>query len=301
MPELYNKPALSFQQQLDGLIQRGLSVQDPESALSALSSISYYRLSAYWHPFRTKDDAGNTTDQFFPTADFQEAIKLYEFDRELRLLIIDAIERVEVAVRTQITYHLGCKYGTFGHTEPANFHPLFDHSRWTRKLDADATKSSEEFIRHYRSRYTGFPKLPVWMATEILTFGGLSMLYRGLVNDDKRSVASHFNIHFKRLENWLHTLTYLRNLCAHHSRLWNRELSIRPDRINEPLWQPPITPRNDRLFYILLVLRFLLNQTGNGNDWKNAVIALVAPFADIERYRLAMGIPENWQEHPLWK
>lgn len=220
---------------------------------------------------------------------------------------MDAIERIEVLIRTRITYHISHSYGPFGHTSATNFHPNFNHSAWLKKLNNEAERSSEEFIRHYKENYTGFPKLPIWMLTEVMSFGALSFLYQGLQNDqktgieDKKAISGYFGLHYKKLGDWLHTLTYIRNICAHHCRLWNRELAIRPDKSKNSKWLPPTTPRTDRIFYILLILRYLLRHSGNEDAWALDITALLEPMIRNDSYRKSMGIPENWKEHPLWK
>lgn len=307
MLEQYNKPALSFEQQLAHLKQRGLLVDDETGSLRLLAAISYYRLSGYWYPFRQRDEQGRVRSHFVPGTRFEQVVALYEFDRKLRSLVLDALERVEIAVRTRITYHIGHKYGAFGHADATNFHSGFGHDRWLAKLEEEAQRSSDEFIRHYKTKYKGFPRIPVWMLTEVMSFGALSFFYKGLRNDrragveDKKAVADYFGLHHKRLGDWLHTLTYIRNVCAHHSRLWNRELAIRPDKSKDPLWLPPATPRNDRIFYVLLMLRHLLRHSGNGDSWAREVTELLVPMAAIQPYRIAMGLPEQWKEHPIWK
>lgn len=307
MPELYNKPALSFDEQLQKLEAHGMVIGDRASALKHLSTISYYRLSGYWYPFRQRDGQGKVTSQFNEGISFEQVLELYEFDRQLRSLVLDAIERVEVAIRTQITYHMAHTYGAFAHTDHRNFHPGFDHASWLSKLEYETTRSSDEFIRHFKNKYKGYPAIPVWMLTEVMSLGALSFFYKGLQNnqkagiEDKKAVAQHFNIHHKRLGNWLHILTYVRNICAHHSRLWNRELAIRPDQNKAAEWSSPITPRNDRIFYILLMLRHLLRGTGNGDIWAKETTDLLETIVIDKRWRAAMGIPENWKEHPVWK
>ncbi len=301
MVETYQKPALTFDAQLDLLQSRGLVVNDREHALSQLSTISYYRLSAYWYPFRVRDPHGDVTDDLIDATSFDDVINLYEFDRHLRLLIIDAIERIEVYIRTLITYHLGHTYGAFGHTDATNFHPQFRHEGWIRKLEDEAARSSDAFITHYKSKYDGFPTLPIWVITEVMSLGSLSFCYKGLKHDDKKIISEKIGLHHKRLADWLHKLTYIRNVCAHHSRLWNRELSIRPEGSKAPEWNPPLTPRNDRIFYILLMLRYLLKTTNNGDSWCQQCMELIEPFAEKDEWRIAMGMPEDWKEHPVWK
>lgn len=237
--QLYQKPALSFLQQLEHLEGKGMIFTDPANALTQLASISYYRLSGYWFPFRVRNEFGYVTSQFEPETYFDLVIELYEFDRKLRVLVLDAIERVEVAIRTQFTYHIGHTYGAFGHANAQNFHPSFNHQSWLQKLEGETSRSNDEFINHFKRKYQGFPTIPIWMLTEVMSLGALSFGYQGLINnqrdgiEDKKAIAQHFNFHYKRLGDWLHTLTYVRNICAHHSRLWNRELAIKPDKVKE--------------------------------------------------------------------
>lgn len=300
----YAKPPLTFDDQLVKLTDRGIEILDPNLARQQLSLISYYRLSGYWYPYRLRDAADRVTDQVRPGTRWDEIVVLYEFDRRLRLLTLDAMERIEIAVRTQLTYHFAHRHGAFGHTDAANFHRGFaerKHAVWLDKAQDEATKSRDAFILHFRNKYEGFPDVPIWMLTELMSLGTLSWLYSGMRNDDKKPVAAHFNLHYKRLRDWLHTLTVVRNVCAHHSRLWNRQLSVRPDEQLEREWQPPVTPRNDRIFYVLLMLRYLMKCDGNGDDWAANMDALLEPICENPEWREAMGVPENWQEHPLWR
>ena len=219
----------------------------------------------------------------------------------LRLLVIDAIERVEVYVRTLITYRIGHTYGAFGHTDPSNFHPNFDHAKWLGKLEIEASRSSDTFIDHYRKKYQGFPTLPIWMITEVMSLGSLSFFYKGLKNDDKRATSTELGLPHQRLVDWLHKFTYIRNVCAHHGRLWNRALAVRPESVPDRIWNQPVTPRKDRVFYILLMLRYLLKTTNYGDNWCEQCNQLIEPIAQEKRWRLAMGLPEDWKEHPIWK
>jgi abortive infection bacteriophage resistance protein len=297
----YSKPPLSFEKQLELLIRRGLIVHSKQLALSKLSIISYYRLSAYWYPFRKRNANKQITDTFIAGTTFKECIRLYEFDRQLRVLMLDAIERIEVAIRTKITYFFAHMYGVFGHCESQNFHPAFNHQDWIEDIQKETCRSKDEFVMHYKEKYSTFPTLPIWMLTETMSLGNLSKLYNGMKNDDKKEIAQQFKVHYKTLTHWLHTLTYIRNICAHHSRLWNREFGIRPEKIKDKEWLPPITPRNDRIFYVLLIARCLLKITQNGEDWFKKVNDLIRPLATHITYRAAMGIPQNWEGHPIWK
>lgn len=297
----YGKPALSYAQQVAQLVARGMSVSEPAAAEAILSKTSYYRLSAYWYPFRLRDAAGTALDAFEPGASFDQVIQLYEFDRELRLLVLDALERVEVTVRTAVTYQLGMAHGAFGHELAGNFHPQFNHADWVTKLRVETDRSTDAFVDHFRNRYSDYPALPIWMCTEVLSIGALSLLYKGMQNGDKAAVAATFGMHPKRLQDWLHVLSYVRNLCAHHSRLWNRDLAIKPRAMAEPEWSAPLLPSNSRLFCVLLMLTVLLNKSGGSLAWRGQCTALLRRLATSPRWRAAMGLPLLWEEHPLWK
>lgn len=229
---------------------------------------------------------------------------LYEFDRHLRLHVLDALERIEIAVRTRFTYHLAHTYGPFGYLDSHNFRAQFGHAHWLKGLQKEAGRSTDKFIEHYKENYKGFPELPIWMMTEVISLGTLSHGYKGLRNDrktgieDQKAIADHFNLHYRRLQDWLHKLTYIRNVCAHHSRLWNRELAVRPDKMREEPWQPPQVPSNERVFIILLMLSWMLHQIGEGEHWRSRLIELLEPVAKDKRWRIAMGMPDDWRNHP---
>jgi abortive infection bacteriophage resistance protein len=296
------KPVLDLDAQLQLLQKRGLIINNWDESLKALANISYYRLSAYWLPFKQRDQTGKVTDFFQGSHTFDKVIEFYEFDRKLRLLVLDAIERVEISVRASVTNYLSNQYGSFMHEKSSNFHNKFSHSEWIMQVKRDIVHSKETFVQHYQDKYTNFPVIPIWMIVEIISFGTLSIFYKGLKNEDKRKIADNYQLHPKSLTHWLHFLTYVRNVCAHHSRLWNRELSIRIrlDGLNK-LWHPPLTPRSDRSFFILLILKYLLNCSGNGENWSSQCEELILPM--LKKYpwiRESMGVTKDWPLHPLW-
>lgn len=299
----YTKPPLTFVDQIDHLEFRGMHFEDKQYAEIKLSSISYYRLSGYWYPYKSRDSNGRITNQFIDNTYFSEIIKLYEFDRRLRLLVLDAIERIEVAIRTQFTYHLGHSYGAFGYANKDNFHQNFKHKVWLKRLNSEVKRSRDDFIAHFNHKYTGYPIVPIWMMTEIMSLGALSFGYEGLKNttEEKKKIAAYFGLHYKKLQDWLHVLTYIRNICAHHSRLWNRSMSIKPSTSGDLRWIQQPVQRNDKIFYILLMLRHLLKAIDSGENWKTEIDKLISPLATKKRWRAAMGMPEDWTEHPLWK
>lgn len=297
------KPPLTFCQQLQTLKNLGLLIESDKFALAYLKAVSYYRLEAYWHPFFEIEQSNTVSDNFKAGIYFSHVTKLYEFDRNLRLLVMDAIERIEVHVRSLFSYQMGHKYGELGYTEATNFHNNFDHANWLEKLKNETVRvrKRETSISDNGNNYSENSTLPVWKVTEIMSLGSLSLGYWGLNHYDKKCISMEFNLHHKCLTEWLHTLTYIRNICSHHGRLWNKKLAIKSSTMRDEKWKPPITPRQDRIFYILLILRYLLLESHIGNEWKNKVEILFGPIVKEERWHEALGVPADWKNHPVWR
>jgi len=294
----YNKPVLSFEQQTDQLLSRGFQA-DRAQLIETLRRVSYYRLTAYWHPFKCPDDT------FAPGTTLDKIWRRYTFDRQLRLLVMDAIERVEVAVlRTLMVEQHVRKYGPFGYRDARNFRPEFagaDHQRMADELDNAMKRSREPFVDHFRTKYFSEPGLPLWMAAEVASFGTLFTFYRSLHLPEQKQLAGQLGLPANVLQSWLFCLNYIRNLCAHHSRLWNRELSIRPlvpDLKNNPEWHQPAAPDNRRTFAVLTLLRWLLLKIAPQSRWTDRLRELLNNYSDIPLN--LVGFPAGWETSPVW-
>jgi abortive infection bacteriophage resistance protein len=241
------------------------------------------------------------SDVFLPGTSFEHLARLYQLDELLRQAFICALSQVEIFLRTLVTYQLTERYGPFVHHEPSVFRKTFDHIKWLESIEGEIIRAQETFIEHFKSKYAGFPKLPLWMAVEVMSFGSLSKLYSGLLPDPQRSISAVFEVHHSVLHNWLHALTYIRNVCAHHSRLWNRELAIRPDIPRKiPAWRK-ISFDNTRVFGITAVLEWITNKallpvSGIEKIYKvmNEIIH------ENDRFKIFMGIPREVTPGLLW-
>lgn len=154
----YQKPFKTYREQVELWISRGLIIDDPISAEHTFGRLNYYRLSAYALPFQKEKD------RFNPGSKWEVIIQLYEFDQELRLLIFEFLEPIEVALRTTIYHYIAKKYGPFGYTDPSNFLPNFSHKDCLNKIKEEQDRSKETFIKHYKEKYPGSQELPIWMA-----------------------------------------------------------------------------------------------------------------------------------------
>ncbi|HZL11563.1 MAG TPA: Abi family protein [Prolixibacteraceae bacterium] len=311
---VYNKPPTTYEQQVEIVKQRGLFVPDEPRAFRYFQQIGYYRLSAFFLPFQLQKD------KFNEGTEFDDIIDLYTFDRKLRLLVFDCIERIEVAIRTQLTYILAHNHNSsHWHDMKAIYKaPYTNQNGKTFDTYQDfqniiqrscTAKKPEVFIKHYLDTYHKPATPPSWMCTELLTIGELSRMYVGLKhNSDRKQIADYFGVHQTVFTSWLHTLTYVRNLCAHHSRLWNRDFAIKPEILLKPkhAWVDGSFNNNSRTFYFLCVLKYLLFEANPHNHLTYKIDELFDKFPNVPIQFL--GIPSNaegellnWKQQALWK
>ena len=294
----FAKAPLSYADQAALLIERGLVVSDPNVLMRQLEAVGYYRLCAYWYPFKQADSS------FVPGTSFDVVWNRYVFDRQLRLAVMDAIERVEIAIRTALVTDLAMRHGAFAHVDPKNFpsaHPA-RHARFLEELRSEAQRSRERFVDHFKATYDEFPDLPIWAAVETMTFGSMFTLFAMSEKKVQKNVARKYGIAGPVLYSWLKTLNYVRNICAHHARLWNRELAIRPtvpDVKNGPEWHRPQSIDTNRMFVVLTILRFLLHRVAPQSAWRDRLFAQFDRFPDVPL--VSMGMDAGWRQHTLWR
>ncbi|OHD65853.1 MAG: hypothetical protein A2176_03285 [Spirochaetes bacterium RBG_13_51_14] len=293
----YTKPPLSFETQADQLIKRGLET-NRELLISRLKAVSYYRLSGYWHPFRIPTD-----DNFKENTTFEQIWHRYVFDRQLRLCFMDAIERIEIALRTDCIYYFSHEYGPFSYLKSENFPNISvaQHNRLLTTIYSETLKSNEIFVKHFNVKYGDeHTMLPLWMIAEIIPFGSLLTFYKGIDKTIKRIISQKYDLSFKIMESWLMTLNTIRNICAHHGRLWNRELGIKPiiPDTKSPEWHTPVKIDNHRMFCILTILRYLLKYIAPQSEWHNRLEKLLNKYPDVPFK--SMGFPDGWEESEIW-
>jgi abortive infection bacteriophage resistance protein len=286
----YSKPALLYEDQLNLLVSRNLICNDRLRALEWLQRIGYYRLSAYFIPFR---DGG--TDNFRDGTDLGNIVDLYKFDGNLRLLVMQAMDRIEVAVRAVITYQTAHNLGVFGYADPANFASSFDHAEFLKLIRREERRSAETFVDHYRTKYTSEMHLPFWMATELISFGALSKMYANLRTKLRKQIAREFNQPAPFFLSWLHALTAIRNTCAHHGRLWNRELAVKPEL--PKAWKAQGID-NKRLYVIALIIQTLLSEVSPDSRWKERLKAHFSAYPSVDLAQ--MQFPTDWQNEAPW-
>jgi abortive infection bacteriophage resistance protein len=318
----YDRPWKSFEDQIDLLKSRGMLIDDHDGALHYLKNLGYYRLSAYWYPFRSfrieKDPATNALkyilhDDFFPNTDFKDAVALYLFDKKLRLLLHDALEYIEVAIRVDIAHLLG-KRNTFAQHSIGELdnglankiiHNLgkTKYENWHNKYGSLLARSKEDFVKHYRQKHGD--EVPIWVAIEVWDFGAMSQLYAMMKYHDKHVIALKYGVtDGKVFESWLRSLNYLRNLVAHHSRVWNRNVIDQPKlpKLGQIDWCQYFIGRADlvaRPFLLLAITAHIIKAIDPASSWPKALQDHLDSFpqqlSDKKLNISDMGVVEGWK------
>ena len=317
MTKKYNKPYLTIPKQLALLQSRGMVVEDEGKAAHYLKTIGYYRLSGYWFLFRQRDDNDPDTllDEFVEGTNFQQIIDLYVFDRKLRLLFLDAIERIEVAMRLEISLLMGGRDPRV-HRKAQYLHHRFItkkarngktiHQNWLEKLDAYTKRSKEHFVENYNRKYDN--ELPIWIAIELWDFGLMSFFLNGMKDKDKNKIAAGFGLpRHDLLTSWMRAINFARNVCAHHARLWNispadQPKLSKPGEVDELEHLVTDKEAQTRIYAHAATIQYLLKRINPGSSWNKRLHTLledlpVAPGISIKN----MGFPNDWQKLDLWK
>ncbi|MFE9579060.1 Abi family protein [Nocardia sp. NPDC006044] len=330
----YDKPFKTHAQQLDLLRERGMHIADEATALRALRNIGYYRLSGYWYIYRVStkfvcalgaEPDIEVGDQFKPGTTFDRVLDLYDFDRRLRLHVLDAIDRVEVALRVRLGYTLGAG-DAFAHLDRAALDEAFtqfdsrnpiasqalwlssEHAKWLTNVRRDEDRSKHEFVKHFKAKY-GMP-LPVWVVTELLTFGSAATLLAGMKQPQKNIIAAGFGIFDEHcdgdgaaLTKWIANLVYLRNTCAHHGRLWNHNVVDQLGRLEgtPDLIHASGVHQRSRIYASLAVLAYLTSQLDPESTWRTDTAAMIeSGLAAIDESPDRIGCPPLWNREPIW-
>jgi abortive infection bacteriophage resistance protein len=275
---LYTKGWKSLDEQLNLMISRGLLLGDypREKALNKLHFIGYYRLSGYSYSFKKSIDS----DQFAENTYFSDIIELYKFDRNLRLLIIDAIERIEIALRSSLSYELG-KIDPFILETDDRYESLRD------VIEEVISTSKEDFCEHFRSKYQR--PYPIWMLLNIIDFGTLIKVYANSDPNIKAKIAYKFGVHSTTVFfSWINSIKFVRNKCAHHARLWNTHI-LRIPRVpkNKPQYKwikgLDFNKRPEaKLWFTLKIIEFMLSTLKASTNWSNKLENLLSEFPKLK-------------------
>lgn len=294
------KPPISIDEQIILLKKRGMLIHDDDQAVHYLKHISYYRLRAYWLPFEIKCAVPNE-HAFNEGTSFEDVVDLYVFDRELRLLIMDAVERIEVSVRASWAYYLATTYGAHGYLDRNLYAKPTHYDEACSLLINEIKRSKDTFIEHYKNKYGDPTEPPIWMTAEVISLGQLSKWIANLkFRKDRKLIAENFKLDEKVYVSIIHHLAYIRNICAHHGRLWNKIFTVTMTIPNYPDYlNISMNSKNLKNIYnTLCIINYLLKITSPNTQWKNKLYELLGRSnVDLK----PMGFPDDWKTFPIWK
>ena len=295
----------SFSQQLELLKNRGLIFEDEQKALGYLKTIGYYRLSGYLYSFRQVDaqNSSHKLDCFIEGSHFEDVKNLYMFDKKLRQLALDALERIEVALRVNISYTLG-RYSSTAYLDSQYFDDNFNHANWVTRhqgVIGNEQRKNNTFVTHHKRHYAA---LPIWVACETWDFGTMSTLFKGMKDSDKDNIAKMYHLQSgSHLQSHLHAFNFIRNVSAHHSRLWNKAIIFQASLkgLNDEQWQ---VLSAKKVFVYFCLIKRMLDGICPHSKWGERFLALLDEFPQVSNNSICleqMGVhvdPNSWQ---LWQ
>lgn len=277
------KPALTITEQIDLLKARGMLIENNEKATEFLQGIHYYRLNVYFH--RLMD----LPDHFRPGTTFGEVMAIYANDSWMRNQIFSILEPIEIKMRAHISHYLGIVYGSDAFYQPGiykNFAFCFDVRN--RCLGEVLRNNQDPVVRHHLEKYAG--KFPIWVIVEYLSFNLLSKYFSSLTEEDKKRIAIiSYSINESLLGRWMHSLSVLRNICAHYGYLYRRVFDVRPMMAKSFDWP---AKKNGLLFAQFLVMRRLSDPL----VWDRHINLLIERTQTDCYFSLRdYGFPDDWQ------
>jgi len=283
------------------MIARGVVVENEILTKHYISKIGYYRFAGYTLPFQV---GGNGIDRHNckDPVKFETILDRYIFDRKLRLFLMDAIERIEVSIRAALSNSIAQNHGPHWYLETNLFISLFDHPRMISEVKRQIGHSPAQqtkrdvFIRHYYDTYDTPDTPPSWMVFEAISFGVISKIFAGLKKSETRDICLPLKIPHDVLDSWLHNISYIRNLCAHHSRVWNRTMTIKPKiaRKHQTKFHS-----NDKIYGAIVAMQILLEEVSPDNSWAERLKTLLEEHPQVPLAN--MGFSANWKDQEFWR
>ncbi|CAI09476.1 conserved hypothetical protein [Aromatoleum aromaticum EbN1] len=314
------KPFKSYAELVALLRGRGMAVTDAGRAERKLGQVGYYRLSGYWYVCRAlcRDEQGravlcSTTrrprreDRFLAGTSFDKVFELYLFDKRLRLLMLDAIERIEVHVRSvvahEVGYHDPLAYQDSRFINPKQTRNFPDRhtgrqrnawSDWLQRQNDQVSRSREDCIDWHRKANKA---MPFWVVVEAWDFGTVSKYFEMLKGTYQNRVCQRLGINNAAvLKTWLQELNILRNRCAHHARIWNQTTSNPLPGLSDPYFHTlgMDAGAGSRLYGLIAVIWFLVRRIGPSSQWLHEIANLIATKPDLPGCTFAvMGFPDE--------
>lgn len=291
---VYSKIAEPYPKTLHRLWNKGLMIDNRPDAENALRTIGYYRLLIYMRHFQSNVAPRN----FRPKTKFSYIVQLYNFDREIRLLTLNAIEKLEVALRTAIINPLAEQYTPHWYLDLSHFDDDIKFHGVMTKIIQGASVKKGLALTHYFDKYHAPVLPPIWLVCEKLTFGALSRFFEALRIDRRKIVGRYIWSYPEHLlVSWFHALAHLRNICAHQDRLWNNAITAYSPESHKTYNADFTHPTS---FYCrAVVIQLLMRELGLNGWWRDSLLALFASCSHVDSHT-HLGFPNGWNTRPVW-
>jgi abortive infection bacteriophage resistance protein len=297
----YNKKALSLTEQIQHLKSKKLIILDEADVEQKLKFISFHRINGYTLGFR--EDKTDYSSNFICGTTFDDIFDCYVFDRELKLLITDALERIEIAIRTVMANILSDRHTPHWYTNFTLFSPSAKYETDIFPTIKREIKRSQRnvFIKHYYDNYNSPEHPPSWVIAEVISFGKWSIMFANLHDADKKAISAEFGFHYEEMKSWLETLSWVRNSCAHHARMWNTSI-LKSPRLKglKKHGYPGTVPNGNCLYASLIIIQIFIKVIAPHSTWKEKLKDLVLKkHSNIPVSTL--GFPKEWETMDFWK
>ena len=253
----------TFEEQVAKLIEHGCEdITSKEYAITILKRINYYRLTAYFLPFRDEESQKYDSNK----VSLEKIYSIYQFDSELRLLLMEYLEDIELYFKTQVAYHHSEQYGALAYKYSKNFNKYHKHDEFMKNLEKELSyRRKDPIYKHHQFKYDS--EFPLWVLVEIFSFGMTSKFYADSPNSVQSLIAKDLNIKITQVRTYLEVAVVLRNYCAHYSRLYYRSFTKVPGQL------PPFMTENVKIKNRLMAQLYAIKQLYTDRDkWNNNFI-----------------------------
>lgn len=299
MKTSFAKQYSSPQQIVKILKSRGMIITDEYKAENYLMNIGYHRLSAYIYPFYKTPKVDLVLKE---GTSFRQVLTLYRFDKKLRMLLFNEIEKIEVAIRSVLA-NIGCQEleDRYWITHREYYANAEKFNQTLSIIEKELSSSKEDYIEGFRHNcIETYP--PAWMITEVLSFGNLNYIYSNISSNQlMKYIAGYFGLKPPVFTSWLTVLANLRNMCCHHARVWNRDFMLNPaePKKTKNKWIDTSKVDKKRIYYRLCIIRYFLSSISPNNNFNDKLSKLFVDFPSIDP--VAMGCEDDWENEEFWK
>lgn len=287
-----------------------MTFPDMGAAIDLFSRVSYSRLKYYWRDLIDEDADGD----FQEDVSFQTIMDRYSFDHKFRVVLFDAIETIEVALRAKIINHMSKAAGNgLWYLDSSLFEDEQRHMDFVLDLKYEFERSTEPFAKNYLAEHDDWDSETkegdnpdAWLIIEVASFGTLSKMYKNLKSQlpQRSAIANDFGLYSARdFSNWIEVISLMRNIVAHHSRLWNRSLGKKisdPKGKRFPWLNGELTELQKKKPYaVTCAIAYLCKAVNYQHGFTTAVRNLCNEYPEIPLSKY--GFPVRWKTEPIWK